>query len=208
MKIQDVYKQSLAKFESQAHLDFGSGSSPRNPFQSELLETVDIEKQSGLHPTKVISPGGALPYADDTFTSVSAFDVLEHLSRDSVSGNQYIFYMNELHRVLKPGGIAVFVFPFYPRKDLFADPTHINFIPARGLDYFITNGQTPGYAGITTDYKVLRNSSLRSWKFWVYESQLLRNAKEKGIRRRISLGKRSLLRFIYPSHRIWILQKV
>ena len=112
------------------HLDFGCGEQPRNPFSAKRLVSVDIYRTSENVPTKVIQPGDVIPYPDDFFDSISAFDVLEHLSRDAGDGrNLYVFYMNELHRVLKPKGVAVLVFPHYPGFTAFLDPTHVNFIP-------------------------------------------------------------------------------
>ncbi len=193
---------------SQKHLDFGCGANPRNPFQAEQLLTVDIHVHSHEIPTHRIEPGAALPFADETFDSISAYDVLEHLSREAPN-NLFIYYMNELHRVLRPGGIAVFVFPSFPHRDAFSDPTHVNFITSQSVDFF-TNNQirtTRPYEGILTNYSVIRNSKLRLWRRWVYDSQLFKTEDTMSCRRRISLLKRSLLRAIFPQHRIWILSR-
>ena len=189
------------------HLDFGCGEQPRNPFKANEIISVDIYRTSELIPTEVIRPGDALPFSDSTFDSVSAYDVLEHLSRDAADGrNLYIFYMNELHRVLKTNGKAVFIFPHYPGFTAFLDPTHVNFIPKSGVNFFTGSKGGPYYAGIRTSYKIIMNNKLRLWGRWVDKA----TGAPKPIirtRRKISLLKRSIIRFIRPSHVIWVLEK-
>ncbi len=194
--------------KSTRHLDFGCGANPRNPFQANELITVDIQNHSNQVPTHKIEPGSQLPFDNETFDYISAYDVLEHLSREAPN-NLFIYYMNELHRVLRPGGIAVFVFPSFPHRDAFSDPTHVNFITSKSVDFF-TNNQirtTRPYEGILTNYSVIRNSKLRRWKRWVYDSQLFNTEEELTVRRKISLMKRTALRAVFPQHRIWILTK-
>lgn len=98
---------------------------------------VDVNADANNQKILVITPGSRLPFPNETFSSVSAYDVLEHLPRVSQTGNAFIFYMNELCRVLKPGGMAVFVFPSFPHRDAFSDPTHVNFITKDTVDFFL-----------------------------------------------------------------------
>jgi SAM-dependent methyltransferase len=117
--------------------------------------------------------------------------------------------MNELHRVLRPGGIAIFVFPSFPHRDAFSDPTHVNFITSETVNFFVNNQirTSRPYEGILTNYSVDTNSRLRRWKYWVYDSQCYEVENAQSIRRKISLMKRTLLRGIFPQHRIWVLVK-
>jgi SAM-dependent methyltransferase len=192
---------------SRTHLDFGCGSQPRNPFGAEKFFTVDVFRSSPEIPTDLIQAGEPFPYEDNFFSSVSAFDVVEHLSRDSAQGNQFIFYMKEIYRVLEPGGLALVIFPAFPHRDAFSDPTHINFITPRTVDYFVGNKLPPFYAGIDTNFELLINKPLRFWKKWVVSSDLSHDAENEGIRRRLSLAKRTLMRCVNPQHRIWLLLK-
>jgi len=184
------------------HLDFGCGRVPRNPFQLDELFTVDTVRH-GNHPTNLIEPGSVLPFKDNTFGTVSAYDVFEHLSRDFRGSNLFILYMNEVFRVLAPGGIAVIVFPAYPSNDAFADPTHVNFITQDSVNYFIS----PGYEGINTNFQILVNKRLRFWRNWVDLASIYPESESRTIRRKISLAKRSLKRIVLPGHIIWILRK-
>ena len=188
------------------HLDFGSGNSPRNPFLCEEIYTVDLYG-SAQDNHFVIKQGDPLPFPDDYFASISAYDVLEHISRDTDGKNLFIFYMNEICRVLNHTGYAVFVFPSFPHRDAFSDPTHINYITAETLNYFLGDNSTGSYAGITTTYKLQRNSKLRFWKDWAADPSVS-EFEHLNLRRKLSLAKRTFFRVINPGHRIWILQKL
>jgi len=202
-KIAHKYKMNL----DGPHIDFGCGGAPRNPFKCKKLETIDVYKISETHPTHLIEPGAALPFSENAIKSLSAYDVLEHISRDNSGKNEFIFYMNEFFRVLQPGGVAVFVFPDYPGKTAFSDPTHINFITDETIGYFIGKDDGSYYAGITAKFELIANKKIRLWKHWINSASIGEDQSEISLRRRISLGKRALLRFAIPSHRIWILRK-
>jgi len=198
---------NISSLSSSAHLDFGCGSQPRNPFKAKMFFTVDVFRSSPEIPTNLIQAGEAFPFSENFFSSVSAYDVFEHLSRDSIRGNEFIFYMKEIYRVLRPGGVALIIFPAFPHRDAFSDPTHINFITPHTLDYFVGNELPPFYAGIDTNFQVLLNKPLRFWKNWVVTSVVNPNFESKSFRRNISLAKRTLGRIMWPQHRIWLLQK-
>jgi SAM-dependent methyltransferase len=195
------------KSNESIHLDFGCGASPRNPFNALIVNTVDVREYSIPIETKIIEPGGLIPFPDDYFDSISAYDVLEHLSRSENGKNLFIFYMNELYRVLKPSGTALFVFPAFPYKDAFSDPTHVNFITDETVNFFINKSRDSSYEGIETNYSLIKNQKLRQWNKYIYSVELFPNKESKSMRRVLSLQKRSLLRFLKPQHRIWILRK-
>ena len=44
--------------------------------------------------------------------------------------------MNEIYRVLKPGGTFYAITPYYPRDEAFVDPTHVNIITNKTHTYF------------------------------------------------------------------------
>ena len=65
---------------------------------------------------------------------ITAYDLLEHIPR---YGNlpdhgdaPFIFLMNEIFRVMKPGGVFLSITPIYPYLGAFMDPTHNNIMTA------------------------------------------------------------------------------
>jgi len=66
----------------------------------EILETCKKIMPVGEY--SLSEPRGTLPYSDSYFDLVTAFSVFSHLSADSG-----LHWIGELHRVMKPGGIAV-----------------------------------------------------------------------------------------------------
>lgn len=195
---------SRKKIVKSTHLDFGCGNNPRNPFGSYDTISVDINRYSNEIPHYVIKPGSPLPFQDNTIDSISAFDVLEHLSREP-SNNLFVFYMNELHRILKPKGMALFIFPDVHNREVYSDPTHVNFIHKNTVDYFLSNSPNQNYAGIQTNYILIKNKKIRIWNSYFGSFSEINEA--KNLRRKLSLIKREFYRLIFPTHRVWILKK-
>ena len=99
-----------------------------------------------------------IPYESGMFGSVSAFDFIEHVPRvlRSVSDHRatvfpFIELMNEIWRVLAPGGRLYALTPCYPAGEIFQDPTHVNFITDQTHNYFAGDypwGRMYGYKGL------------------------------------------------------------
>lgn len=70
-----------------------------------------------------------LPFADDTFEKVYAIDVLEHLKDVKA-------IMEEIHRVLKPGGEALIRVPHFSSTHAYGDFTHRHFFNTESFNYF------------------------------------------------------------------------
>ena len=65
-----------------------------------------------------------LPFPDETFDEIAAYDVLEHMGRQG-DWRGYFDEMAEYHRILKPQGQFGIIVPI--GRDYFADPGHCRF---------------------------------------------------------------------------------
>jgi SAM-dependent methyltransferase len=110
------------------HLDIGCGAKPRNPYNCQHLYGVDIYKSKELPEDITFKTANlfisTIPYQDNLFDSISAYDFLEHVPRilaDNKRGTRlpFIELMDEIWRVLKPNGILYAITPAYPHQDLF-----------------------------------------------------------------------------------------
>ena len=79
------------------------------------------------------------PFKDGAFDLVLMNHALEHVG-------DVVAVMNELHRVLKPGGRVVVQVPYFRCIDAYNDPTHAHFFTACTLDYFIEGSGLSKYA--------------------------------------------------------------
>lgn len=123
-------------------LDVGVGSQAHG---GDDWVTLDIV--ATFRPT-VMGDAHRLPFADDAFRAIKAHHVLEHIPRD-----YFVFHwrgeasyiearkglvdvMNEIWRVLKPGGSVWIEVPLFPTEEAIADPTHGSFLTSGTFSYF------------------------------------------------------------------------
>lgn len=134
-------------------LDFGCGNGRymktfTRLFSPSQIYGVDVNdeafadlKDMGFHCAELPELAATLAYDDRSFDYVFSSNVIEHIPR-----SQYLGYLGEIFRVLKPGGVFAIGAPNYPVKRLFDlvsawryraqpdmrryylfdDPTHVN----------------------------------------------------------------------------------
>ena len=134
-------------------LDLGCGAHIRNPFGAEETFGVDIRNDLSQNIKQADLSAESIPFKDNSFDFCTAFDVIEHIPRNSWPNGEgrlaFIELMNEVHRVLKPGGLFLHSTPAFPSKEAFQDPTHVNIITEDTLRLYFCKpynwGETLGY---------------------------------------------------------------
>lgn len=89
------------------------------------------------------------PFEDASVDHVFASHVMEHVPHFVPAfprKNGFLVVMEELHRILRPGGTVEIVSPHHESADRWADPTHTRVIHPRNFAYFAPDGQFDYYS--------------------------------------------------------------
>jgi SAM-dependent methyltransferase len=119
----------------------GCGPTPKNPFNADEVYGVDVRE---LGPNIRVADLAieSIPFENDAFDFVSAFDFIEHIPRLVYlpqRRNSFVELMNEIWRVLKVGGLFFSGTPAYPHAAAFRDPTHVNIITEETFPFYFDN---------------------------------------------------------------------
>ncbi len=115
-------------------LDLGSGYNNWKEFYS--TKWIGLDLPNRLQASKEKSPtvcgdGAHLPFSDNSFSFLSCYSVLLYV-------NDLKSVINEIHRVLRPDGIAVIIIQ-NPKGQITEDPKNIiNHLDNKSLNQFLT----------------------------------------------------------------------
>ena len=123
------------------------------------LTTLDIDPNTGadvIHDLTVLP----LPFEDDTFNEIHAYEVLEHTGQQ---GDFRFFFaqFSEFWRILKPGGALIGTSPSLDSPWLWGDPGHTRVICQQSF-VFLDQQQYDQQIGQTsmTDYRHLYRADI------------------------------------------------
>lgn len=91
------------------------------------LTTIDINPDVGadvVMDMEEVASGGRMPFDDDSFDEIGAYNTLEHWGRQG-DFRGWFHECSEYWRILKPGGIMSILVPI--GRDALADPGHTRF---------------------------------------------------------------------------------
>jgi SAM-dependent methyltransferase len=141
-------------------LDLGCGTKPKNPFNADHLFGIDVRDDIELNIRQadlVIQP---IPFTEQSFDYVTAFDFIEHIPRLIYAPERrypFVELMNEVYRVLNPGGLFLSHTPAFPQPAAFWDPTHVNIITEETFRlYFCEDHLWAGQYGFKGRFKLLQ----------------------------------------------------
>lgn len=160
---------SLACSNRGSALDIGSGPEPKNPFKAKAVYGADLRENKSKGVVYADFTTGCLPFENETFDYITAYDVLEHIQRVSVVGTEttfpFIHIMNEIFRILKPDGIFFNIQPCYPDKEVFQDPTHVNIMTEDTLYQYFCEPAWARIYGYEGSFRMVREGWLNSKYF-------------------------------------------
>lgn len=188
------------------HLDIGCGEYPRNPYGQSELYGIDVgEYVTNKNVRRANLSIESIPFENDFFDSVSAFDFLEHIPRQAIDFTKretrfpFIELMQEVWRVSKPGGRFYALTPAYPAPEAFQDPTHVNYITGMTHNYFCGEDPHAARYGFTGRFNPIRVSSV-----------VVKDAYDPGMNwgKRIRLFHRKYFRKSDLTHILWEIEAV
>lgn len=160
--LERLYRRYVTKRrQDSVSLDLGCGLHPVNPFNAESVVGIDVyeDKENVIY--KCNLGFDVIPFDDNTFDYVTAFDLVEHIPRfwsdEGEIKTPVIFLMNEVWRVLRADGLFLSSTPIYPFVASFQDPTHNNIMTYETYrQYFSTEKyDIAKQYGISTNFEIL-----------------------------------------------------
>jgi SAM-dependent methyltransferase len=103
------------------------------------------------------------PFPDGHFQHVLARHVLEHVPHQVPGSGRdgFLLVVEELHRVLAPGGTLEVVSPHHRNPDAWCDPTHTRVIHEDAFEYFTGHKAFPQYYA-QARFATVRKQTVRS----------------------------------------------
>lgn len=106
-------------------LDLGAG------LVEQLPGAVRLDRSAACAPHVIADiDRGSLPFRGGSFALVGAFDVIEHAA-------DLVALMEEIHRVLRAGGVLRLTTPHFSSANAYTDPTHRRALGLRSFLYFV-----------------------------------------------------------------------
>lgn len=93
---------------------------------------INIDNRAECSPDLLCDVTEGLPFSDNSICEVKAFDFLEHIPIGKT-----VVVLEEIYRVLKPGGKLEHLTPSTEGRGAFMDPNHVSFWNENSFKYFI-----------------------------------------------------------------------
>lgn len=102
----------------------GCGHNKKHPYGANTkLTTLDINPDCKPDVLWDLEMPAALPFTDNEFDTIFAFEVLEHTGRQGDWG--FFFHQwSDFHRILRPNGLFIGTVPSLKSPWLWGDPSH------------------------------------------------------------------------------------
>ena len=123
----NIHENRMNTIKKYTMLDIGSGRH-RRP-NTLCLDKSPLVNPDVLHDLDIYP----YPFEDNTFEYIYCHHVIEHIA-------DIVRFMEEVHRILKPGGNLMIYTPHFSSSNSWTDPTHNHHLGYFSFDYFSDNG--------------------------------------------------------------------
>lgn len=130
IKIQKAVKEEPVETKP-IKISLGAGTEPEEGFVN--VDIVPLDGIDVVHNLMVYP----WPFDDNSAEYIKAKDIIEHMATHLPDGSSSIMkFVNECHRILKPGGTLWMQTPRYDAEFLWIDITHVRGFHERSFDIF------------------------------------------------------------------------
>lgn len=120
----------------------------RDSWEGQELVTLDVNPDHGCDVVHDLNEF-PLPFPDDEFAELHAYEVLEHLGRGPGDWRSFFALFSEIWRILAPGGQLAATCPSFRSRWAFGDPSHTRVISS-GTLVFLSQAQYRQQVGVTS----------------------------------------------------------
>jgi SAM-dependent methyltransferase len=150
--------QDLAAGRS-LRIDLGSGTRPRPGFYGlDQLDLPGVDIVADLNRPLELLPESCVEH-------LYSSHALEHVEK-------FLPLMDEIHRVMRPGGLVEVIVPHFSNAYYYSDPTHVRFFGLYTMSYFVDLEKQPGSHKVPA-FPTGTRFDLESVKFSFYRINLL-----------------------------------
>lgn len=149
--------------EGKLKINLGSGADPFPGWVN--VDMMDLPEVDVVH-NLIKFP---YPFEDNSADEMRAVDVIEHLPPYIGDEHGVIKFLEECHRILKPGAELFIQTPGWRADFLWIDPTHVRGFDVQSMDFFDPEkhyGKTTGFYSqckFTVKSEELANHNIRFW---------------------------------------------
>lgn len=144
------FERKHKKFNKETAVDLGCGNAPQNPMNCKKVIGIDIHNPQ--HREDIVTRDlffEHLPFESGSVDVVTAHDFIEHIPRYNQGKNgetrfPFVLIMDEVFRVLRPGGYFYSRTPAFPKPQVFQDPTHVNILTEETFPKYFCSHQWGG----------------------------------------------------------------
>jgi len=140
-------------------LHIGCGLKPYKAKENEEVIHLDIKELPDVEIVADLNNG--IPLPSNSFDEVIADDIVEHII-------DVIKLMEEIHRVLKKGGVVKIHTTYIGTEMSFADPTHFHYFTLNSFDYFDPDtsfGKTYSFYS-KAKFKIIKKEIKGGWLYF------------------------------------------